>query len=400
MNHLLLSRNPGLGRLMAAQIPSDFADWLAFVAVASVLAYDFQAPPVAFACLGLAMGLPAIFVGPVAGVFVDRWHLRPVLFWSNLGRGLVVLTFGLVDSWPALIGLVALAATIDAFFTPAKQSALQVLVQPDDRLAANSLSQMINQTSKIIGPALGGTILVLVGPLPVFALTAFASVVAAALLVTISLGQRAPDPGSRTGIRAEIGAGLQLVRQPGMLRSAIGLLATGFFAIFLYDTLIAPLMGSFGLGPEVLGLCIAANGLGGVVGALAGARLMQRGHPFAWVAAAMAFGGLGTGVLGSLAMSGALPPGWVIVAMFGGVGLVGAGSIIPLRAVIQNETPIGAMGRVSALTEAASACALMVAPLIGAGLATLGGIGLPFTAGAAVLLMIAIVALRLVPPAP
>lgn len=387
----LFRANPGFARLIAAQIPADLADWLAFVAVAATLAYGWQAPPLAFALLGLAMGLPYVVIGPFAGALVDRWRLGPVLVWSNLGRGLGVLAYGLAPGWPALVVLVALVATVDSFFTPAKQAALQALVRPEDRAAANGLSQGVNQISKIAGPALGGGLLALTGPVPVFVLTAVASALAAALALGLPLPAREPRPEHSPRIFRDIAEGLALVRRTPALRAALGLMAAGFFGIFLYDTLIAPLMESLGHGPETLGLCVAANGLGGVTGALLGGPLMKR-RPFVWVAASFAVGGTLVGAMGVAALTGIGLPAPLLAAAFLTVGLSGAGSVVPIRTVIQNATPEPAMARVAALSEAASAAALLVAPLAGAGLATIGGIGLPFVVGAGVALLTAVTA--------
>lgn len=391
----LFRRNPGLARLIAVQVPADLADWLAFVAIAGLLAYEWQAPPLAFACLGLALGLPPVLIGPAAVALVDRWPLAAVLFWSNLGRGVVTLACLWAWNWPLLVACVAAGACADAFFSPARQAALHRLVAPDDRIAANGLSQAINQMSKIAGPALGNGLLALTGAGPVFGLTAAASALAAALVPGLPPGLRDRADTAVAGLWAGIGAGLALVRDSRMLRGAMILTVAGYLSIFLYDTLIAPLLRDFGLGPRVLGLAIAANGLGGVTGALAGAALMRRGHPFLWVAAALAAGALGTGSIGLLALAGATPPGAAVIAVFAALGLIGAGSVVPLRTAIQSATPPGAMGRVAALTEAAATCALLVAPLAGAALASLGGTGLPFVAGAGLALVFAALAVLL-----
>ncbi len=390
----LFRNNPGFARLIAAQIPADLADWLAFVAVAAVLAYGWQAPPLAFALLGLAMGLPYVVIGPFAGALVDRWRLGPVLVWSNLGRGLGVLAYALAPGWPALVGLAALVATVDSFFAPAKQAALQALVRPGDRAATNGISQGVNQISKIAGPALGGGLLALTGPVPVFVMTAVASALAALLASGLPLHPRKVRHDSPPAILRDMAEGLALVRATPALRAALGLMAAGFFGIFLYDTLIAPLMDSLGHGPQTLGLCIAANGLGGVTGALLGGPLMKR-RPFVWIAASLATGGMIIGAMGLAALTGIALQAPLLAAAFLTIGLTGAGSVVPIRTVMQNATPPDAMARVAALSEAASASALLVAPLLGAALATVGGIGLPFVVGAGVALLTAASAARL-----
>ncbi len=76
-----------LRRLLAAQIPADFADLLDFVAIAALLTYDWHAPPMVFAWFAVAMALPYLLIGPLAGLLVDRVDTRLALIASNLGRG-------------------------------------------------------------------------------------------------------------------------------------------------------------------------------------------------------------------------------------------------------------------------------------------------------------------------
>ncbi len=61
-----------------------------------------------------------------------------------------------------LIALVALRSSLDCFFTPAKQAALQSLTTGADRASAIGFSQAINHASKLKAPVLGGSLLALI----------------------------------------------------------------------------------------------------------------------------------------------------------------------------------------------------------------------------------------------
>ena len=110
----LLHRNPGLGLLLGAQTPADFADWLGLVAYTSLLAFVWQAPAIAFGWLGLVLGLPYVIVGPVAGALVDRCPLRATLVLSNLGRGAGALCLIFAPSWPRLLAIIFAIGCVDA----------------------------------------------------------------------------------------------------------------------------------------------------------------------------------------------------------------------------------------------------------------------------------------------
>ncbi len=73
------SGRSALARLLAVQAPADLADWLDMVAVGALLAFAWEAPPVAFAWLAVAVAVPPLTLGLLAGVQVDRWPIRRTL---------------------------------------------------------------------------------------------------------------------------------------------------------------------------------------------------------------------------------------------------------------------------------------------------------------------------------
>src|SRR5882757_9363291 len=66
-------------RVWYAQIISLFGDWLALFAVIAVVSFAMHGTPKQIIGVQIAYMLPIVFVGPLAGVFVDRWPLKPTL---------------------------------------------------------------------------------------------------------------------------------------------------------------------------------------------------------------------------------------------------------------------------------------------------------------------------------
>ena len=147
-----------------AQIPADFADWLDFAAIGALLSFHWNAELLVFAFLAVAMGLPYILVGPFAGALADRSPIRAILIASNLGRAAATVTLAFAANWQALLLFVLLRSAVDAFFTPARQAAVQASAPPEARMAANRISHAINQAAKILAPALGGGLMVFLAP--------------------------------------------------------------------------------------------------------------------------------------------------------------------------------------------------------------------------------------------
>lgn len=388
-----LRGNTGFTRLLVAQVPSDLSDWLDFTAIGALLAYAWSVENWVFALLAVAMGLPYMIVGPLAGVIADRLPTRGVMVWSNAAKALVTASFALAQDWPLLLGLVFLRNCCDAFFTPAKQAALQALTTEDDRGAANGLSLGFNQASKIVAPAIGGLMLAALAPAQVFLINACVSMVAAGLLLRL-----APLPATTTEgagrFWSELTEGWRVVMSKPALRAALWLMALGFFSVFIYDSLVPPLTRTLGFSEVQLGLVLSAVGGGGVLGAiLSGRRVAKR--PFRQVSVAMALSGL---LVAGVGLSAALAWGLPFAGFLVGSALIGITStavLVPIRTVIQTETPPSHMARVAALSEAVNTLAILTAPFIGAAIAEASGVGFAFVAGGSLALATALIALRL-----
>jgi MFS family permease len=383
-------RSPGLRTLLASQVPADFADWLDYVAVATLLAFVWEAPTIAFAALAVCLGGPYLLVGPLAGVLVDRWPLRAVLVGSNLGRAAATAALALAPSWPALVALVAVRSAVDAFYTPAKQAAIQALVPEEGRMAANGASHAVNQASKIAAPAAGGALLLAVEPGTVFLANAGLSVLAALTLLRLARLPAADAGGD--GLAGGVREGWRIVAARPVLRRALVLMAGGFFAMFLYDTLIAPLTRELGFSQATLGLSLACVGAGGV--AASGALMLVSGRPFLLVGLSALVSAGCAATLGAAEVTGPWLPEAAFLGLSACLGVASAATVVPIRTVIQAETPPDRIARVTALSEAANTLALVSAPFLGAALAAATSVGAAFLAGAAVLVLLAAMALR------
>jgi len=384
--------NPELRKLLAAQVPADFADWLDFVAIGALLAFSWGADPFVFALLAVSMGLPYLFVGPFAGVLVDRMDAKTVMIWANFGRGVVTASFFFAPNWQYLMALIATRSAVDTFFTPAKQAAIQALVAPERRAHANGLSHAINQASKIVAPAIGGGLLIWATPQSVFLLNAVVSFVAAGLLTRMaSIRPTATHPdAAEPGMLESIRDGFKEVLTKTTLRVSLWMMAASYFAVFFYDTLVAPLTRDLGFTQTDLGLSLAAVGAGGVIGAVALSASKEFKYPFRWIAAGSLISGITIASLGGAEMIGQNMGITVFVSAFAILGLCSAMTVVPFRSIIQNSVSDKSIGRVTALSEAANTMALLTAPFIGAFVASVASIGAAFVCGGIIMVLVAL----------
>lgn len=386
-----------LRKLFLAQLPADFADWLDFVAIGTLLAFVWDAPSYAYAFLAVAMGAPYLLVCPFAGALVDRLSIRRVLFWSNFGRALATGALFFANKWGVLICLVAVRASVDSFFTPAKQAAIQALTTEGDRASANGLSHGINQASKIVAPGAGGIFLIWFAPALIFVVNAMISVSAALLCLRLKDIERNENQrkSEGTGLWSEVKEGLAYVRSQVVVRTVLLMMAAMYFAMFIYDTFIAPLARGLDFEQQHLGYALAAVGAGGVVGAIVFSFLAELRKPQRWIAVGTFVGGAMLLTLEIFDLLSTSMPLQVFILLFLVLGLTSAMAVIPVRIILQNTVSPDRMGSVTALSEAAITLALLTAPFVGALLVGLFSVGAPFTVGGSILLVAAVVISRL-----
>lgn len=390
MTHLRQTlSNSNLRRLLAAQIPADFADWLDYVAIASLLAFTWNSPPIAFAFFAVCLGLPYLIIGPFAGVIVDRTPLKHVLIASNIGRAIVTLTFVLAPSWPVLVALVLLRSSVDAFYTPAKQAAIQALSPREALMSANGLSHAIRQSSKIIAPALGGALLLVLEPSQIFLLNACVSLSAAALMWRLAAVPKIETEKHQSMIAA-VREGFATVRNSVPLRMVLIIMAAGYFSIFIYDTLIPPLTKELGFSQTTFALATAAVGSGGLIGALLFSLGKGSPRPFLLIGIGAAISGTLITIPGAFEIGGWAMPQPLFLAVFFVIGFATTMVIIPVRTIIQQETDPTQIARVTAIGEATNTTAMLTAPFIGAVIASVFSVGVSFVVGGVIMGILAV----------
>src|SRR5947209_18800644 len=83
-------RIPMLRRLWYAQIISVFGDFLALFTVIGILTFNLHANAHQITGVQIAYMLPIAVLGIIAGLFVDRWPLKPTMVSSDTIRAALV----------------------------------------------------------------------------------------------------------------------------------------------------------------------------------------------------------------------------------------------------------------------------------------------------------------------
>ena len=148
--------------LWLAQVISQFGDRINQMALIGLIAGRTPGSAFELAKLLSFTIIPVFIIGPVAGVYVDRWDRRSTLFVCDFLRGLLVLTIPFIfiarGSMIPIYIVVFLAFCLSRFYVPAKMSIIPDLVQAEDLLMANSLVTTTGMIAFVVGCAVGGFI--------------------------------------------------------------------------------------------------------------------------------------------------------------------------------------------------------------------------------------------------
>lgn len=107
---------------------------------------------VSVALVIMAFGIPSILFAAVAGVYVDTWPRKHVLFVSNLIRAALLLTYLFVETNLVLLLIVTfLVSTVTQFFAPAEAAAIPRLVGKKELVPANAMFVSTFYVAFIIG---------------------------------------------------------------------------------------------------------------------------------------------------------------------------------------------------------------------------------------------------------
>ena len=386
--------------LFGGQVVSDLGDWLDFLALIALIVYRWNLGPGALAALSVAVALPFAVIAPLSGVWADRLPRQTLMVATDLGRALVVCGLVFAPNLYTILALVFVRGVLSTCFGPARQAMIAALVPQDDLLAANSLSQLSFQLSKILGPVLGGILVAAVGPRSAFMIDAVTFLVSAAFIVQLPNIAPAVQPKAKTEEQApsfwrEFRAGLSYLLHQRSLFMAVASNSAAMFIIFTFDSLGVLALRELGIGEALFGLTIGSIGLGTAAGAIAIGQWGKRIHPFVTMGIGQIGGGVVVALLGVAVTLHARGTGaWVIVYML--IGLSAAAVFVPYGYVVQVETPPELLGRVFAAAGGIQNALLLIAPLA-AVLAELWGVGFVFTAAGIALALLGLVVFFLRP---
>jgi len=396
-------RQPNFRRLFAAQVASNLGDWIDFLALAVLIAYSWEHGPAALAALAIAIALPWIVVAPFSGVLADRWPKRTVMIGADLARAALVTGLIFAPNLGTLLVLVFLKTCFSTLFQPAEQATIRLTVPESQLHSANALSQLVLQSTKVLGPALGGLLVGLASPRVAFGVDAVTFVLSALILTGLRVaeprrlaGEEAEERGG--GFWFELREGIAYIASRRALLISMAGFAAAIFLLLAFDSLAALAFRELGVSRALFGIAIAAIGAGGVLGAAAVGRYAGGLNPFVLMGAGCAVVGGLVALMGVALVADLDAPAAIWTPVLLVIGVASAGVLVSSPTILQRETPPELMGRVSTSAVALPTVCQLLGPIVGAALAEWQSVGFVFAVCGAGLALVGVVVWIVRPP--
>jgi|GEM_PF-503985 len=158
-----LLRNRDFLLLWAGQMVSAIGDWI-IVAMLLVVVKDLAGGKSwAISVMMLVKFLPAILLGFLAGIIIDRVDRKRTLIVCDLCRAGLVIIFAFSNTLLMVLVLVFIIETFSIIYGPAKDASIPDLVAKEQLTNANSLNQLTLFAAMAFGTAIAGSVTGLIG---------------------------------------------------------------------------------------------------------------------------------------------------------------------------------------------------------------------------------------------
>jgi predicted MFS family arabinose efflux permease len=291
--------------------------------------------------LGFVQMVPVLLLGAVGGALADRVDRRKFLFITQaiaaaFGAILTVLQFTGRATIPVLLVVAAANGTISALNSPTWMSFIKELVGPEQLRRAVAINSARFNLTRIIGPAIGGWLLVVAGPAACFAVDTVSFFAVLAALAAIRADRLLPSVLSAASRTKGL---LAVARNPQL--QVVLLPAIGLTVLVMPYSNFLPAMARdvFNSGPGGLSMLLTATGIGAICGALlSGVPFVARRPRQALAALQLVAGGM----LAAFAWSPTFLLGLACIVVFGAAVI---GYMTTANATIQLTAEPGTEGR-------------------------------------------------------
>jgi MFS family permease len=285
---------PAFRTLFGSTLATNSGFWMWIIAT-GWLALLLTDSPFFVGLVGFAGGIPTLIFGVFVGALIDRFSRRGVLMVAQaivavIGVALAALLFlDVLQPWHLLIGAFINGTCMSVIF-PTRNALVANLVPSHHLANAVALNAAGQNATRVVGPAMAGPVIVLLGIDGAFAVCAALQVVAYFVSGRLPT-HAAADGGDGSSMLQSVAVGLRTVWRSEYLLGMIILAGVPTMFLMPYINLMPVFARDvLGLGATGLGILMAANGFGAVLGSLyvAGSRRLT-GNPHVLLGSGLGF---------------------------------------------------------------------------------------------------------------
>lgn len=348
-----LWRNGDFVKLWTGQTVSELGSVVTRTALPIAAVITLHASALQVGILVASASIAVLLVGLFAGALVDRSRRRPLMIAADAIRAILLLSIPFAAITGSLrieqLYVVAfLEAAFGSVFDVAYRTYLPSLLPAHRLLEGNAKIGMTGAIAEIGGPSIAGALVQLITAPMAMLVDAVSYVFSAVTIGTIRAPERSVEPvEGPAGLRRQLAEGFGAVARHPLLRPmALASVITALFGNFFAALYIFYGLNELGLSPYLLGVVIAAGGVGDLAASLLVGRITRRvgyGPAIVWTRVAAA-------LLGVLIPLAGGPPlvaaGFLLIPQLFGDGLHTV-SLIDELTVRQQVTPPRLLGRVN-----------------------------------------------------
>jgi MFS transporter, DHA3 family, macrolide efflux protein len=376
-------------RLWIAQLVSVFGDFLVISAVLIHASFNLNASPTQITWIIICFLTPFALIGPIVGVFVDRWNIRRTMIASDLIRAMLVLLLVFADDLSLIYVTMFLLTTVSTFFVPAQIVAIRTLAPPEGLISANALMHQAMEMVRIVTPALAGVIVGWFGAGPCYLIDSVSFLISAAMISTLLIA-REPAASTKDSrpiniVSNDLLASARFIFTRATLTFTILSMAAGVLALSCVGPLIAIYVRDELKSSEIVyGTINSLSAVGVIVGTLTISRFAQRRSKSHLILIGLFTMGEGILLMGALKNIPAAAVGLFSIGL--GVAFV----LTSGETVIQVQTPVDMVGRVSSSLWALMSIAQLPGLILSGSMVQQIGLTYVFYATAVMLVLMAI----------
>jgi MFS family permease len=273
-----LSRNRDFATLLVSQTVSAVGDAASATAM-PLLVFALTGSGLAMGIVG-ALETGADFVmGTIAGAMADRGDRKRMMFGADLGRAILTALIPLVYlvHGPTMIAILLVSgplAILRGFFRAGYLASMPNLVGRSQLARGNGILETAFSASFIVGPALAGFLVTVIGPGPTLAVDAASFAISSLGLFLIGRDLKAPTDRPPSRIVDDIREGVVYVARNSVLRTVILLFATTSAVLApVAAAMTFRIVRDLGQSPAAFGLTLTGLGIGTLAGSLYATRL-------------------------------------------------------------------------------------------------------------------------------